>query len=169
MIWMVALMYRAYSVSCNLTRARGILSFTGALIIAHALSLVIIFSLHYGSPFSMDSTQGNETEMVIPQGQTVNQTAEIVIDAFKKSDFKKVRSYFDDRMKDGLSELQLRISWMQVTQQYGKLTGADVANATVQQGDDYSLLLIPLTFEKGSLNLQLAFRSEGRVSGMYFK
>jgi hypothetical protein len=45
-VWMIALMYNAYSVSCNLTGGRGIASFIGALLVSEVVSkLVIIFLL----------------------------------------------------------------------------------------------------------------------------
>ena len=45
-IWMIALMYNAYSVSCNLKGSKAVLSFIGALLVAEILSkLVFIFLL----------------------------------------------------------------------------------------------------------------------------
>lgn len=41
-VWAIALMYKAYSVSCNVKGIRGILSFTVALIFAEILSKVMI-------------------------------------------------------------------------------------------------------------------------------
>ena len=165
MIWMIALMYKAYSVSCNLSGTRGILSFIGALIVTLALSFVIFFTINFGSPIN---SRGAQTEIVIHRDQTINQTAAIVIEALKKSDFKTIRSYFDDTMKNRLSEMQLRMIWMTHTQKLGKLTDADT-NVSAQHGEKYSLILIPCTFTNGKINLQLAFNSEGRISGLYIK
>jgi hypothetical protein len=163
-IWTVALMYRAYSVSCNLNATRGVLSFVGALIIAEILSLIIFFSVSIYT----DNNQGKDAEIIIPQEQTINQTAEIVMEAFQKSDVKTVRAYFDERMKNGLSETSLRFTWMSLTAQYGKLKDYDT-NVEAQHQDNYSVLLIPCTFERGKLNMQFAFSSEGKISGLYFK
>ena len=163
-IWTVALMYRAYSVSCNLKETRGVLSFVGALITAEILSLIIFFSISIYT----DNNQGKDAEIIIPQEQTINQTAEIVMEAFEKSDITTVRAYFDERMKSGLSEAGLRVTWMSCTAQYGKLKEYDT-NVEVQHHDNHSVLLIPCTFERGKLNMQLAFNSEGKISGLYFK
>ena len=163
-IWTVAWMYKAYSVSCNLNATRGILSFVGALITAETLSLLIFFSI---STYT-DNNQGYDTEKIIPQEQTINQTAEIVMKAFEKSDFKTVRTYFDETMKIGLSELGMRNMWMSIIMQYGKLKDYDT-NVKGQHNEKYSILLIPCTFEKAKLNIQLAFNSEGKISGLYFK
>jgi len=41
-IWMVALMYRAYAVSCNIKGARAVVTFIVSVILAEALSLLLI-------------------------------------------------------------------------------------------------------------------------------
>jgi hypothetical protein len=42
-VWMVALMYNAYSVSANLKGQKGILSFIAALLISEILSIVLLY------------------------------------------------------------------------------------------------------------------------------
>jgi len=42
MIWMIVLMYRAYSVSCNIRGTKGVLSFIGALLVAEIISKILI-------------------------------------------------------------------------------------------------------------------------------
>ena len=171
MIWTVALMYRAYSVSCNMKGTRGVLSFTGALIAAEVLSLIIFFLISSFSPLVSEvsgNQQSKNIETVIPEGQTVNQTAEIVIEAFQKSDIKTVRAYFNETMKNKISAMQLRAVWGQITMQNGKLKDFNT-NVTAQHYENYSVLLIPCTFERGKLNIQLAFNNEGKISGLYFK
>ena len=166
-IWMVALMYKAYSVSCNMKGTRGVLTFVGALIIAQAISL-IIFSTSNLTPFASDDHRSNDIETIIPEGQTINQTAYIVIEAFKKSEIKTVRAYFDETMKNELPEMKLRLTWMQLSLQLGKLKDANT-NVNSQQRDNYSIITIPCTFERGKLNLQLVFNHKGKISGMFFR
>ena len=168
MIWTVVLMYKAYSVSCNLKATRGILSFAGALLIAEMLSLIISFSISMNDMNKQVNNQESVTEIIIPQEQTIQQTAAIVMEAFKNSDFKTVRVYFDEKMKSGLSEINLGITWSSVLLQNGKLTDYDT-NVEAQHHEGYSILLIPCTFERRSINMQLAFNSEGKIAGLYFK
>lgn len=167
-IWTVVLMYKAYSVSCNLKETRGIMSFVGALIIAEILSFLIFFSISIYDTNAQANIQGNNIEITIPKEQTIHQTAEIVMAAFDKSDIKTVRAYFDERMKNGLSETNLKITWMSLTTQFGKLKDFDT-NVEAHNHDNYPVLLVPCTFERGKLNIQFAFNSEGKISGLYFK
>jgi hypothetical protein len=45
-VWMVALMYRAYAVSCNLKGAKAIISFIAALLIAESVSKFALWPLY---------------------------------------------------------------------------------------------------------------------------
>ena len=46
-VWMITLMYNAYTVSCNLKGTRAIISFIGALIVAEVISKVIFINQSY--------------------------------------------------------------------------------------------------------------------------
>lgn len=47
LVWSVILMYRAYSMSCNLKGARGVLSFIVCFMLAEVLSKLLITALYY--------------------------------------------------------------------------------------------------------------------------
>lgn len=46
LVWMVALMYRAYTVACNVKKARAIVSFIVGLIIAEVISKLALYPLY---------------------------------------------------------------------------------------------------------------------------
>jgi hypothetical protein len=165
---MVTLMYKAYSVSCNLNGSRGIMSFIGALITVEALTLIIFFAINSYTPSLSDERQDNNTETVIPMGQTIHQTAGIVVEALNKSEMKTVRAYFDNTMKKRLSEQMLKKVWDSKTYKLGELISADTDVAPGQIGQ-YHILLIPCTFQKGNFKLQLTFNSEGKIAGIFFR
>jgi len=174
-IWMIALMYNAYSVSCHLKGSRAVVSFIGALLVAEIISKVIFFLLASHLFIASGNLQHTAIEtstpqeqIIIPQGQTIQQTAAIVIDALKKSDAKTVRAYFDETMKKASSEAQMDTVWASVILLKGELKSADT-NVEATRYGEYDILLIPCTFERGSLNIQLAFNHEGKISGLYFK
>jgi len=59
-IWMVALMYKAYAVSCNVKGAKAIITFIISLILAEIVSKVLILAL-FSSTLGMDVVTGNLT------------------------------------------------------------------------------------------------------------
>jgi len=174
-VWMIALMYNAYSVSCHLKGSRAVVSFIGALLVTEIISQVIFFLLcshlfiaSANPQHAVIETSIPQEQITIPQGQTIQQTAAIIVEALKKSDIKTVRAYFDEPMKKALTETQMNAIWTAVISQKGELKDANT-NVETQHHEEYGILLIPCTFEKGSLNIQLAFNHEGKISGLYFK
>ena len=175
-IWMIALMYNAFSVSCRIKGSRRVISFIGALILAEIAS-VCIFMFLLGSLFinpesgsSSKSSDTNITENITVADITdIRQTAEKVVKAFEEENFDVIIARFDDKMKKGLPKSGLKMTWLQLTGSYGKFDGADMENVKESITEDYSILLIPFAFEKGKLNLQLTFNKEGQISGMYIK
>ncbi|MEN8126390.1 MAG: hypothetical protein ABFR90_01140 [Planctomycetota bacterium] len=57
-IWMVALMYKAYAVSCNVKGAKAVITFVLSLILAEIVSKVLIMALLCGS-LGTDAVMGN--------------------------------------------------------------------------------------------------------------
>ena len=174
-VWMIALMYNAYSVSCHLKGSRAVVSFIGALLVAEIISKIILFLLSSHLLIVSENLQHTAIEtsipqeqIIIPQNQTIQQTAKIIVEALQKSDTKTVRAYFDETMKKGLSEAQMNMAWQSVSLLEGELKSADT-NVEATPHGEYDILLIPCTFERGSLNIQLAFNHEGKISGLYFK
>ena len=101
--------------------------------------------------------------------ENLRQTADKVVEAFQKNDYKTVVSYFDDNMKKAMAEEQLQVVWeQQIIGALGKFVKTDADIKTSSQ-DGYDILLIPCTFEKAKLNMQLTFNKDGEISGLYFK
>ena len=102
--------------------------------------------------------------------ENLRQTANKVIEAFQKHDYKTFVSYFDDTMKKSMTEEQVKIVWeQQIVGAVGKFVKADTDDIKVSSQGGYDILLIPCTFEKTKLNMQLAFNKDGQISGWYFK
>ena len=145
-LWMIALMYNAYTVSCNLKGKKAVISFIGALIVSEIISKIILFSLINCTsidftPSFIENNQVKIVEIAIPKEQTINQTAAIVIEAFIKSDIKTVRVYFNETMQKSLPETALRFIWKLKTLQFGKLKIADT-NVEATHYEKYDILLI---------------------------
>ena len=167
-IWMVVLMYGGYSVSCNLKGARAVWSFTGALVISEAVSKLVFIFLLSGLFNSTASVAAADANFTIPEGQTIQQTAEKVMTAFEKEDFNTIALYFDDNMRKAITPTKLTEIWSGLHIQLGKYVKADTdVEATEHEG--FRILLIPCEFKRGSVNFQLTFDSSGRIAGLYLR
>jgi hypothetical protein len=173
-IWMIALMYNAYSVSCHLKGTRAVISFIGALLVAEIVSkLVLIFflsSLFINSPASGASgTNSTENIVAVDDSLTIRQKTENVVKAFEQGDFDAITVYFDETMKKGLPPSGLKMAWVQVNTAYGKFEKADMDNLKEAQADNYDIVEVPFHFQKETLKLRLAFNKDGTIGGLYIQ
>lgn len=173
-IWMIALMYNAYSVSCHLSGSRAVISFIGALVVAEIVSKSIVFFLLSGSFTSMpvsssSGTDSAESAVVVADSLTIRQKTESVVHAFERGDFDAITAYFDATMKKGLPASGLKMAWLQTSFTYGKFEKADLVNLKVSSVERGEIVLVPFTFQKAKLNLQLSFNKDGTIGGLFIK
>ncbi len=173
-IWMIALMYHAFSVSCRMKGTRGTVVFIGALLVAEVVSkclFIFLLSGLFTNPVASEPvSDANRSEIVTATDVAgYRQTALNAAEALQKEDYKSIVMYFDDTMKKAMSEEQLKNVWTQkVIASMGKLQKIST-DITASSRSGYEILLVPCTFEKGNLNLQLAFNQSGQISGLYFR
>jgi hypothetical protein len=171
-VWMVALMYNAYSVSCHLKGGRAIISFIGALVVAHFLSLLIFFflssSMFTNIPIKNVFVSKSKENIEVIDSLTIRQKTENVVNALEQGNFDAITVYFDETMKNGLPVSGLRMAWMQTNAMYGKFEKADMSNMTETSMDRYNIVEVPFDFQKEKLKLRLAFNDNGEISGLFF-
>jgi len=174
-IWMVALMYNAYSVSCHLKGSKAILSFIGALLVAEIVSkLIFIFllnSLFVNSPTTAcisDGTSSVENSAYIAD---IRQKTENVVRAFEKSEFETITVYFNETMKKKLPSKDLKILWaqLQLEMAFGKFEKADMDGLKETSIDKYYIIDVPFFFAKETIRLRLFFNEDEEISGLFFQ
>jgi len=175
MIWMVALMYNAYTVSCHLKGNKAVVSFIGALVVAEIVSRVLTIFLLGGlftnSPTTNKSATTFSTEnmvVVADSSLTIRQKTENVVKAFERGDFNAITVYFDDNMKKKLPPGGLKMAWVQTNLTCGKFKKADLDSLKETRIDQYDVIEIPFIFRKETRKLRLAFNSDGKISGLFF-
>ncbi len=175
-IWVIALMYNAFSVSCHMKGSRGIITFIGAFIIAEVLLLIIYYFLmsylFFNSPVSNNTPEinMNESAVIVTDSLTIRKKTEKVIHAFERGDFDAITVYFDATMKKGLPASGLKMVWLQLTMVFGAFQKADFNNIKeFPHKDNMTVVIVPLSFEKEALNLQITFNKDGTIAGLYIK
>lgn len=84
-----------------------------------------------------------------------------------KGDFTAAGADFDANMAAHLGADKLGSVWQQVGAQFGKLTGHGTLQNGMYQGD--VVVLLPLRFEKGTLNAQVACDANNKVAGFFLR
>ena len=175
-IWMIALMYNAYTVSCNLKGTRAVVTFIVALIVAEIVSKLIFFfflsSLFVYNPMEIKASYGAssiENITSVADSLTIQQKTENVVKSFEQSEFEYITIYFDATIKKTLTPSVLKMTWMQVNMTYGKFEKADLDNLKEIRTEKYDIIEVPFHFQKETLKLRLVFDKEGIIGGLFIQ
>lgn len=83
----------------------------------------------------------------------------------KTEDFEALRSRFDEKMLEALSDPALRIFWADTLKRAGPLRGC--GEPRMEVAAEFTLAFSPCRFEKQTAELRLAIRPDGRLAGMF--
>ena len=173
LIWMVALMYNAYAVSCHLKGQRAVISFIGAVIVVELISkfifIVLAGFLFANEPIKNIVKVETAETVVITDSLTIQQKTENIVRAYERSDFDVITAYFDDNMKKRLTSRTLKTTWIQLNMQFGQFVRADLDNLKETVTQQNVIVNVPFYFQKEKMTLQLAFNKDGLVGGMYIR
>jgi dienelactone hydrolase len=94
--------------------------------------------------------------------------AQALLASIAAKDFTKVEAQFTDAMKAALPPGRLAAAWTTLLNQAGayKSCGGDVR---VRRIADKEMVITPCEFERAAIDVQIAFDSTGRVSGLVFR
>jgi dienelactone hydrolase len=92
--------------------------------------------------------------------------AKNLVDQMARGDFAAAVAQFDDKMKGVVNEAMLKESWKQIIDS----TGAFKAQTGARTGDSQGQPAVYVTceFEKSTLEMQVVFNAQGKVTGMHF-
>lgn len=99
--------------------------------------------------------------------ETCTATTNTLIDNLEKGDFTAATSNFDATMKANLGAGKLGQFWKQVMGQVGTLQGRGAPQNMMYQG--HAIITLPLHFEKGDANAQVACDADGKVAGFFLR
>ena len=150
-VWMVALMYRAFSISCNVAGKTAVSVFIASLLVGEILTFVV---LHFGSQAIPDqipdpSVRGGEFVTMLSKGE-----------------YTSIETMFDEKMKASLPAEKIEKVWQSLITRLGPFRTQGIIRKTSIMG--YDVVYVPCQFERATLDCQIAFDGEGRVSGLYF-
>ena len=174
--WMVALMYKSFSVSCNVKGGKAIGTFIAGLLIAETLSkLAMGLLIHAGTPQvpipvkPAPSVTGVQSATV---GSSANADSDIAaagthfVDLLIKEDFAAAVAQFDTTMKAALPEPKLRDVWQSVQQQFGPFQKQ--LGTRLEEKDAYKIAFVTCQFERSALDTKVVFDSNHQVAGLFF-
>lgn len=99
--------------------------------------------------------------------ETCTATTNTLIDHLEKGHFKAATSSFDATMRANLDADKLAQFWKQVAGQVGTLQGRGTTQNMMYEG--HAVITLPLHFEKGDANAQVACGADGKVAGFHLR
>lgn len=173
--WMVALMYKAFSVSCNVKGGKAIGTFIGGLLLAEILSKVcVILLFHYvvtghAAPAQASGNAAATTSVSAPLVEDPGNLSAVgagFVDLLAKKDFAAAESHFDPTMKSVMPESRLRAVWEELLGQAGPYQKQLRTRTEKQAG--YDIVFVTCQFERKVLDMKVVYDSQQRVAGLFY-
>jgi hypothetical protein len=79
----------------------------------------------------------------------------------------EVRRDFDDRMLASVGEDELRLAWTQLAGSVGRYER--MGEPYARSAGDYTIVHLPLAFEAGERTVQVTYREDGQVAGLWIR
>jgi hypothetical protein len=99
--------------------------------------------------------------------ETCAATANTLVDHLENGDFTAATSNFDANMKANLDAGKLGQFWKQVASHVGTLQDRGAPQNMMYDG--HAVFTLPLHFEMGSANAQVACDADGKVAGFFLR
>jgi hypothetical protein len=155
-VWMVALMYRGFAVSCNLRGARAAAGFVPGLLVAEVLSKVLIMALLFVPSLAISGR---------PAGFSVEHETEAFVRLLKNGDFEEATERFDGTLRQRLSAEKLAEVWNGL----GTYSMSS-ENIVVENGILFDSGYMLCRFYGGGWKaVQVVFGMSGKVAGLWIR
>jgi hypothetical protein len=169
--WMVALMYKSFSVSCNVKGGKAIGTFIAGLLVAEILSKVcLVLVLHQSilptRILAEPATPPAASAHDVSADSAVAGTGASFVDLLAKEDFAGAVAQYDSTMKSVLPEPKLRELWQDIEKQAGSFQKRLGTRMEVEQG--YQVVFVTCQFERTNLDMKVVFDSQRHVAGLFY-
>jgi hypothetical protein len=175
--WMVALMYKSFSVSCNVKGGKAIGTFIAGLLVAEIISkLCVVLVLHQSilpmrtpaRPAALPSAraQAAAVDLVAEGTGDLAGAGARFVDLLVKEDFAGAVAQYDSIMASTLPEAKLREVWRILQKQAGPFQKR--LGTRVKEEPGFQIVFVPCQFERAILDIKVVFDSQRCVAGLFY-
>ncbi len=159
MCWTVYLMYKSFSVSCNVAGGKAIGTFIAALLIAEIASKTLLAAAVLPAAATPPSATASQPGGIAEAGNRF-------VSWLAESNFTAAVSNYDDTMKTALPEPALRNAWIGLQKQAGPFQKQISTRTTTQLG--YQIAFVTCQFASTNLDIKVVFNDNQKVAGLFF-
>lgn len=177
-VWFVVLVYNGFNTFGAVGKPKRLPVFVGSLVLAELLAVALLFGVFNPGVRQVVSEMTQEYASEMREALDIQDLqpedplyplSEKATGLFCGGEYEALRLMFDDNMKESLSEGAIQSVVTRLTASIGKLKGPEKPYTKYRQDEHYEIVFVPLVFEKEKLVLQLAFNTDGMISGLYIK
>lgn len=161
-IWMVRLMYKSFSVVCNVSGGKAIGTFVIGLLIAEVLSKACIVPL-FLSGIAHPSTVSANAVAATPDEFT--KAGSDFVTLMQNEKFADAVAHFDGAMTKALPESKLRSVWQDLIKEGGPFQKQLGVSEKSYWGS--RLVLVTCQFERKAFGIRVVYDSHQRISGLW--
>jgi hypothetical protein len=177
--WVVALMYKSFSVSCNVKGGKAVGAFIAGLLIAEVLSKVCLAlvaphlavqGIIPAKPAAAATAAAGD--QAVPFDSTTEAAGDIAeagarfVDLLVKEDFAGAVAQFDATMRSALPELKLREVWQTLRKQAGQFKTQ--LRTRMETLGGYNVVFVTCRFEQADLDAKVVFDARKQIAGLFF-
>ncbi|MGZ4974965.1 MAG: DUF3887 domain-containing protein, partial [Limisphaerales bacterium] len=161
-VWMVRLMYKSFSVVCNVRGGKAIGTFVIGLLIAEALSKACIIPL---ALTAITKPSQLSEKSVAATSDNFTKAGSDFVTLLQEQKFAQATTQFDPAMIKALPEPKLRNVWQDLTKEGGAFQKQ--LGASVQSYWGSKLVLVTCQFERKAFGIRVVYNSQKRISGLW--
>jgi hypothetical protein len=162
--WTLRLMYKGFSIACNVSGGKAIGTFIVGLLIAEIISKLFI------APVAAHALAQQPSKTATPisaaAAKELEQRGSQFVQLLQDGKFQEAVAQFSPEMKQAMTEQKLRGAWTSLTNNVGPFQKQLGAN--VSERDGFHLVLVTCQFERQAQGIRVVYDSDQRVSGLWY-
>ncbi|MBN2308097.1 MAG: DUF3887 domain-containing protein [Candidatus Hydrogenedentes bacterium] len=165
-VWMVALMYRAFAVSCNLRGVRGAVAFIPGLVAAWAASKALVIGMLVFASSCAPGVSEDEDANYAANIETTEAGRQFVA-LLVGGQFDAAVGRFDNTMAKAMPVPRLEQVWKELIAKSGPYK--EVAGVRVERQGKLRSAFVTCLFEKESHDIQVVVSPSGEICGLWLR
>jgi hypothetical protein len=161
-VWMVRLMYKSFSVSCNVSGGKAIGTFVIGLFVAEILSKACIVPLVLTA---IEPPSAAPEKAIAATSNDFVQAGSDFVALMQDENFAEAAAQFDAAMTKALPEPKLREVWQDLKKDGGRFQKQ--LGASMQNYWGSKVVLVTCQFERKAFGIRVVYDSHKRISGLW--
>jgi hypothetical protein len=165
LVLMVRLMYKSFSVACNVSGGKAIGTFIIGLLVAEIISKVCLGPLIVSAAAHPSSTSEKTVTASTATDEAFAKAGAEFVTLMQEQKFADAVTKFDGAMTSAMPEKRLRSVWNDLTKKTGPFQ--EQLGTKLQNQNGYKVVLVTCQFVRKAVGIRVVYDKSQRVSGLW--